>query len=314
MAQAVKRSPIKAAGGIVWRLASGAEGARIEVAIIHRPRYDDWSIPKGKLAPGESQLEGAIREVMEETGHRVQPGRSLGDVRYLKNSGSGPREKVVHYWAMLSVGGGFSPSREVDELRWLPLDEAREAVTRAADRDLLERFARRPALTGSVLLVRHASAGSRAKWNGDDVLRPLDESGAEQAEELVRLLSRFGVEDIVSADYVRCVETVQPLSESIGVPVREEPLLSERGFPGREEEALELVRNLGRPGGAAVACSQRGVVPELVRRLAEQDQVELEDEELGLKKGGVWALSFYDHKLLQAERFPPPKASAEAES
>jgi 8-oxo-(d)GTP phosphatase len=313
MAQAVKRAPIKAAGGVVWRLASDAEGARIEVALIHRPRYDDWSIPKGKLAPEESQLEGAIREVMEETGYRVQPGRSLGDVRYLKNSGSGPREKVVHYWAMRAIGGGFSPSREVDELRWLPLDEARDAVTRAGDRDLLERFARRPALTGSVLLVRHASAGSRAKWNGEDVLRPLDEGGAEQAEELVRLLSRFGVEDIVSADYVRCVETVRPLSESIGVPVREEPLLGERGFPGHEEEALELVRSLGRPGGAAVACSQRGVIPELVGRLAEQDHVKLEDLEQGLKKGGVWALSFYDHKLLEAERFPPPKASVEPE-
>jgi 8-oxo-dGTP pyrophosphatase MutT (NUDIX family) len=81
----VKRSPIKAAGGVVWRLASDADGARVEVAIIHRPRYDDWSIPKGKLAPGESQLEGGIREVMEETGYRVQPGRSLGEVRYLKN-------------------------------------------------------------------------------------------------------------------------------------------------------------------------------------------------------------------------------------
>ena len=88
---------------------------------------------------------------------------------------------------------------------------------------MLERFAQRPAMTGSVLLVRHASAGSRAKWNGDDRLRPLDETGEEQAEELVRLLSRFGVEEIVSADYVRCVETVQPLSESIGVPTRGGP-------------------------------------------------------------------------------------------
>jgi 8-oxo-(d)GTP phosphatase len=306
MAQAVKRHPIRAAGGVVWRLASDGSGARIEVAIIHRPRYDDWSIPKGKLAPGESQLEGGIREVMEETGYRVQPGRSLGEVRYLKNSGGGTREKVVHYWSMRAVGGGFSPSREVDELRWLTLEEAHEVVTRAGDRDLLERFARRPALTGSVLLVRHASAGSRAKWEGDDALRPLDEAGEEQAEELVRLLSRFGVDVIVSADYLRCVETMRPLSESIGVPVREEPLLSERGFPGHEEDALELVRNLGRPGGAAVACSQRGVIPELIARLAEQDEVDLDDGELNPKKGGVWALSFYDHKLLSAERFPPP--------
>jgi hypothetical protein len=111
---------------------------------------------------------------------------------------------------------------------------------------------------------------------------------------------------IVSADYVRCVETVRPLSESIGVPVKQEPLLSERGFPGHEEEALELIRNLGSPGGAAVACTQRGVIPELISRLAEQDEVDLPDEELTPKKGGVWALSFYDHKLVGTELFPPP--------
>jgi 8-oxo-dGTP diphosphatase len=304
----VKRTPIKAAGGVVWRLASDADGARIEVAIIHRPRYDDWSIPKGKLAPGESQLEGGIREVMEETGYRVQPGRSLGEVRYLKNSRSGTREKVVHYWSMRAVGGGFTPSAEVDELRWMPLEEAHEIVTRASDRDLLERFARRPALTGSVLLVRHASAGSRGKWGEDDVLRPLDETGVAQAEELVRLLSRFGVEKILSADYVRCVETVRPLSESIGVPVTQEPLLSERGFPGHEDQAIDLIRNLGRPGGAAVACTQREVIPALVARLAADDGVEVENgDELNVKKGGVWALSFYDHRLQGAERFPPPR-------
>jgi 8-oxo-dGTP pyrophosphatase MutT (NUDIX family)/phosphohistidine phosphatase SixA len=300
--------PIQAAGGVVWRLAANEEGTNVEVAIIHRPRYDDWSIPKGKLAPGESLLEGGLREVAEETGYRVQVGRPLGEIRYLKKSGGGAREKVVHFWAMRAVGGGFSPGQEVDELRWLPLDQANELVTRATDREVLERFSRRPAGTGSVLLVRHGTAGSRSKWEPDDALRPLDEQGQEQAEELVRLLSRFGVEEIISADYVRCVETVQPLSEAIGVPVTEEPLLSERGFPGHEDEAVELIRNLGRPGGAVVACSQRQVIPELVARLAADDEVEL-DSELSVKKGGVWALSFYDHKLVGAEAFPPPKVS-----
>lgn len=301
------RSPIRAAGGVVWRLAS--DGTGVEVAIIHRPRYDDWSIPKGKLAPGESLLEGALREVHEETGHRVQPGRSLGEVRYLKKSGGGAREKVVHYWAMRATGGEFSPGQEVDELRWLPLEQAHEVVTRATDREVLERFARRPALTGSVLLVRHASAGSRSKWDGDDAARPLDPDGEDQAEELVRLLSRYGVEEIISADYERCVQTVKPLSEAIGVPVKEEPLLSERGFPGHEDDAVALLRNLGSPGGAVVACSQAQVIPELIERLAGTDDVELNGDELSVKKGGVWVLSFYDHKLVGAEPFPPPKIS-----
>jgi 8-oxo-(d)GTP phosphatase len=309
----VSRPPIQAAGGVVWRLADNEDRATVEVAIIHRPRYDDWSIPKGKLAPGETLLEGALREVYEETGYRVQPGRSLGEVRYLKKSGGRTREKVVHYWAMRAIAGGFSPSPEVDELRWLPIAEARELVTRATDREVLERFSRRPALTGSVLLLRHGSAASRSKWNGDDALRPLDEEGEAQADELVRLLSRFGVEEIVSADYVRCVQTVRPLSEAIGVPVREERLLSERGFPGHEVEAVELVRNLGRPGGAVVACTQRQVIPEIVARLAADADVELQSsgDDLSVEKGGVWALSFYDHQLVDAEAFPPPRTSSE---
>jgi 8-oxo-(d)GTP phosphatase len=306
----VSRGPIQAAGGVVWRLASNDEGAKVEVAIIHRPRYDDWSIPKGKLAPGESLIEGALREVHEETGYRVQPGRPLGEVRYLKKSGGGAREKVVHYWAMRAVGGEFSPGQEVDQLRWLPIADAHELVTRATDRKVLERFSRRPPLTGSVLLLRHASAGSRSKWEGDDVERPLDEEGEEQAEELVRLLSRFGVEEIVSADNVRCIDSVRPLSEAIGVPVTAQPLLSEEGFPGREEEAVELVRSLGRPGGAVVACSQAGVIPDLVERLAADADVELNGD-ISVKKGGVWALSFYDHKLVGAEPFPPPKISGQ---
>jgi 8-oxo-dGTP diphosphatase len=278
----------------------------MEVAIIHRPRYDDWSLPKGKLAPNETHLEGALREVHEETGYRVQPGRSLGEVRYLKESGGAAREKVVHYWAMRAVGGAFSPNREVDRMEWLTVDQAREVVTRGTDREVLERFALRPAMTGSVLLVRHASAGSRSDWNGDDMLRPLDEEGQDQAEELVRLLSRFGVEDIVTASPMRCVETVQPLSESIGVEARTDELLWEHGFPGREEEAVELIRSLGRPGGAAVACSQRGVIDEIVGRLAAADEVDVGDT-LTLKKGGVWALAFDDHRLVGAERLPPPK-------
>lgn len=301
----MSRAPIQAAGGVVWRVGSDPGDAMVEVAVIHRPRYDDWSLPKGKLAPGETHLEGAIREVHEETGYRVQPGRSLGEVRYLKKSGGAAREKVVHYWAMRAIGGAFSANREVDEMRWLPIDDARDTITRGTDREVLERFAQRPAMTGSVLLVRHSSAGSRSKWEREDRLRPLDETGEEHAEELVRLLSRFEVDEIQSADYVRCVETVRPLSESIGVPVVENPLLSEAGFPGHEDEAVELIRNLGRPGRGAVACSQGGVVDGLVERLAEADEIEL-TEPSSLKKGGVWALSFDDHRLVGAERLPPP--------
>jgi 8-oxo-dGTP diphosphatase len=280
----------------------------LEVAVVHRPRYDDWSIPKGKLASGETEIDGALREVFEETGYRVRLGRSLGDVRYEKRSDGTPREKVVHYWAMQAVGGAFTPSREVDDLRWLEPEAAQALLTRSSDRDVLSRFTAGPAVTRSVLLVRHGSAGERGAWQGDDRERPLDDVGWQQAEELVRLLSRFDVDELVSADCVRCVQTLEPLGSSISVEVREEALLSEDRFPGRETHAVELLRGLGEGGKAVAACSQRAVIPELLRLLAAEDGVELPDSPRA-KKGSFWALSFDGPKLYGAEYFPPPPIS-----
>ena len=297
--------PIRAAGGVVWRALGNPDDSSVEVAIVHRPRYDDWTIPKGKLAARESELDGALREVHEETGYRVRPGRALGDVRYLKSSNGEPREKVVHYWAMQALGGAFTPSREVDELRWLSLDAAREALTRETDREILDRFASGPVRTGAVLLVRHASAGNRDEWRGDDRMRPLDDDGRDQAQELVRLLSRFEVERIVSADYLRCIQTVKPLGDSISVDVEEEALLSERGYPGHETEAVGALRSLGDQQHAVAACSQREVIPDIVRRLAKEDGVEL-PKSLKYKKASFWALSFDGGRLCGAEYFPPP--------
>jgi 8-oxo-dGTP diphosphatase len=299
--------PIRAAGGVVWRPASDhPDNSAIEVAIVHRPRYDDWSIPKGKLAAGESLLEGALREVHEETGYRVRPGRALGDVSYLKETNDEPREKVVHYWAMEAIGGAFTPSREVDELRWMAPDGADSLLTRPSDREILERFSTGPVRTGMVLLVRHASAGEREKWRGGDRERPLDETGREQADELVRLLSRFELERIVAADNRRCLETVKPLAGSLRLDIEEEPLLSEERFPGREREAIDLLRDLGDHETAVAACTQRLVIPELIRRLAAEDGVDV-PEPLAYKKASTWALSFDGRRLCGAEYFPPPE-------
>jgi len=300
---------IRAAGGILWRSISKDRGGEplVEVAVIHRPRYDDWSLPKGKLAPGESEIEGAVREVWEETGFRVRMGRPVGEIRYMKRNSFGEeRPKVVRYWAMHADGGQFFPNNEVDELRWLPLNEASEILTHPRDREILEKFVRGPALLRTVLLVRHALAGSRADWTGDDRVRPLDERGRRQAEGLVRVLSRFEVVDIVSADFVRCVETVEPLADAIGLTVKEDPLLSELGYPGHEEEAVEMIRALGTADAAAVACTQGDVIPDLLNRLAENDHVDLPDP-LVYKKGSTWVLSFDGERLFGADHIPAPR-------
>ena len=122
---------IEAAGGVVWRQTSRG---RIEVVVVHRPRCGSWSLPKGKLERRESPLAAALREVEEETGLRCEAGPELEAVQYRDRRG---RKKRVRYWAMRPIHGSFAPSREVDEMRWLRLDEASSLLGSPLDLDVL---------------------------------------------------------------------------------------------------------------------------------------------------------------------------------
>ena len=122
---------IEAAGGVVWKVTS--KGV-LKVLLVHRPRYDDWSFPKGKLDPGEGHREAAIREVQEETGFRCRTGGELPEARYEDRKG---RPKRVRYWSMEPIDGEFVPNDEVDELRWLALHEARDVLSYSHDRRVL---------------------------------------------------------------------------------------------------------------------------------------------------------------------------------
>jgi len=298
--QPVANGIIHAAGGVLWRDAASGNGDSLEVAVIHRPRYDDWTIPKGKLNPGEIELEGAVREIAEETGYRVTVGRPLGQVDYVKDG----RPKTVRYWAMRAEGGIFTPSREVDELRWLPIPEAMKLISVDRDRSLLKSFAAGPVKTKAVLLVRHATAGSRSNWDGPDAKRPLDEGGHGQADALVWLLTRFDIREVISAPPLRCLQTVEPVSAAVGLTVRLEKVFSEDDYYGREDEALDLVRSLGTAGTGTVVCSQGGVIPDLLSRLAEADKYPL-PKPIPIKKGSVWSLTMTEDELIDAEYFPP---------
>lgn len=290
---------ILAAGGVLWRPAAGSTD-EVEIAIIHRPRYDDWSIPKGKLNPGEIAIEGAVREVNEETGYRATIVRPLGHVEYLKDG----RPKIVRYWSMRAEGGVFIPGREVDELRWVSPSQAMELLTLPRDRELLARFTEGPATTRTVLLVRHGTAGSRSGWSGPDSERPLDSGGRRQADALIWLLTRWDVREVYSAPPLRCKQTVEPLASSVGLTVQETPVFSEDDYYGRERQALNFVRGLGTAGAAAVLCSQGGVIPDFLRRLSQDDGCDLPDP-LPARKGSVWSLTFDGERLFDAEYFPP---------
>jgi len=302
----VREGTIRAAGGVLWRSAEDVDGpADIEVAVIHRQRYDDWSLPKGKLAAGEREVDGAIREVLEETGYHVRLGRSLGETRYLKVDAGVAREKVVRWWAMEAAYGAFAPNREVDALRWLTLGEAHAALTRDLDREVLDRFVRGSAIGRMVLLVRNASAVSRTIWEGDDASRPLDPCGWAQADELVRLLAHFDPTVIKSADVRRCHQTVEPLAAALAVPIEREPALSETFFADHQADALSVLRRLGDAHDCIVLCSPGEVIPGLVNLLSAEDDVDL-PEPASSRKASVWALELQADRLVNAEYFPPP--------
>jgi 8-oxo-dGTP diphosphatase len=260
----VEPASIEAAGGVLWRFAAGGD-REIEVALVHRPKYDDWSLPKGKLAPGEHPLVGGLRELAEETGCAAVPGRPLGELRYLAADG---RPKRVRYWACRALDGGdFRPGSEVDELAWLGLDRAAERLSPRHDRPILERFAADPRETRALAVVRHASAGDRDAWPGDDRDRPLDPLGQAQAAGLAPVLTAYGVRRAVAAALLRCRATLEPAAAAAGLRVQEEPAITAATFAQDPDAGIAAALELAR-GPAAALCSQREVIADLVAGVA----------------------------------------------
>lgn len=250
---------IEAAGGVLWRPVTGGDG--VEIALVHRPKYDDWSIPKGKLHAGEHPLLGALREITEETGFTGRLGRMLGEINYLKDG----NPKRVRYWAVRATGGEFVSGDEVDQLRWLPPAEALALLTPDRDPPIVHAFALNSAPTVTCVVVRHGSAVQREAWQGDDSERPLDELGRRQAEMLVGILDSFDVQRVLSADVARCLDTVRPFAEKRGVLVESEPLLSEAGYAAAPQAAEARLLSVLTAGESVVVCSQGKAIPPLLR-------------------------------------------------
>lgn len=292
------RVPILAAGAVLWRPTGDPTGT--EVAVIHRPRYDDWSLPKGKVDPGETEPVTAVREVREETGYTSLLGRQLAEVSYPIEQG----EKKVRYWAARGIDGEFSPTEEVDALDWLPVVEAMRRVRYAHDREVLRRFVEIPPNTRSVLIVRHGIAGSRSRWKGDDRLRPLDKRGRAQAEALVGLSLAFGANRLYAADRVRCQQTLEPLSDELGVPVHSEPALTEEAYARDRDTARDRLLEIAAGDGTAAICTQGKVIPDLIGWWCERDGVRADLSRN--PKGSTWVISLLDKRVAAADHIASP--------
>ena len=292
---------VLAAGAVLWR--PTARG--VEVAVVHRPKYDDWSFPKGKVDPGETLPFTAVREVAEETGQSARLGAILGDVRYTVLEG----RKLVRYWAAQAGGGDFAPSSEVDELRWLDPADAADVLSYQHDVELLTRFSDAGLPASAIALVRHAKAGSRAQWDGDDNLRPLSGSGREQVAQLTRLLQLFGADRVVTAPPVRCGDTVAPLAREVGLAPVIEPVLGETVYWDDPTAGLAYLRKHAREPGVTVACSQGGVIPDLIRNLIGDAHLpDVDPDDIPAKKGSVWLLTFdFDGEIRSADYYARPR-------
>ncbi len=246
-------------------LAAGAVVARKgpQVLLIHRPKYDDWSFPKGKLDPGEHATTAAVREVHEETGLAIRLGPPLPHQDYLTGNGT-LRSKRVFYWAGRVLGdddvSAYLPNAEIDDVRWLDLEDARSALTHDYDRATLESFTRVRKRTTPLVVVRHGDAESRKTWTGADLERPLTESGVLQSRAIVPLLAAYGVRRILSSSAHRCWTTLAPYAEATGLDL----LVTDGLAEGADEDVVtEVVQGLLNDPTPAVLCTHRPVLPAL---------------------------------------------------
>lgn len=280
--------PIYAAGGVLYR--DGYPDSGPEFLLVHRNRYHDWSLPKGKLDRGETFKDAAVRETLEETGYKSTRRGYLGAVTYETNRS---RLKLVRYWLMKAKKGSFQPNREVDRVEWVGLHGAQALLTYNRDARLVERahaLLRNPTST-RVYLVRHGNAGVRSKWKGPDKKRPLTEKGQQQSLGVAEILARHPITEVWSSPALRCFETVAPVADNLGMEVQTTKLL-------KEFTDLDVIREYlaGVGPGSIVLSSHKDWIGPLLKDLSARGA-----KLRGTRKwpkASVWILDLLDGKVV----------------
>jgi 8-oxo-dGTP diphosphatase len=279
-----------AAGALPWRRRRGT----LQVAMVHRPRYDDWSWAKGKLDAGEEWPVAAVREVAEETALDVHLGIPLPTSEYPVASPEGVFTKTVRYWAAEVVGGDGKLVNEIDEVAWLDPVEAALRLDYARDQEqlraLVQADERGHLGTWALAFVRHAKARPRGSWRGEDPSRPLDARGQARARQLAPMLAAFGVRRLVSSPSTRCVDTLRPYAASERIPLRCKIGLSEEGHDADPPKAAYHVERMLQRGTSVAVCGHGPVLPAMIGAILERAEgpaadVLHEAADLGLAKG-----------------------------
>ncbi|MEX5266410.1 MULTISPECIES: NUDIX hydrolase [Kocuria] len=257
---------ILAAGCVCWRVVDG----ELQVLVIHRPRYDDWSWPKGKQDDGETLPETAVRELREETGLHITLGVHLADTEYTVRG----HDKLVRYWAAeVSPFAHTSPEDdEVDRMSWLPVARARSILTNEDDTapldELARLYARASLATRPVIVIRHAKAKPRSSWQRAEGDRPLAATGKRQALAVTRLLAAWQPKRVVTSPWLRCISTVVPYAKKYGIKVKERSQLTEAAHKRHPKRAAQVTEQLFDTERPVVLCTHRPVLPTVLKVLA----------------------------------------------
>jgi len=261
---------IYAAGAVCWR----ESGKDLLVAIIHRGRYQDWTFPKGKVDPGETLAEAAVREVKEETGLKVKLGVPLETVSYPLDKS---KTKVVHYWAArvsekALTKSKFKRDEEVSEVVWLKASEAFAKLSYQHDRDLLQEVidlrTNGMLRTKPLIIIRHAHATPRADYVGEDGKRPLLPEGKVQAKEIVRLISAYGPKRVFTSPWRRCKDTISPYAKAHRFKIIERGELSEMGNAKGPARTAKVANGLFKDARSSILCTHRPTLPTITKVLA----------------------------------------------
>ncbi len=256
---------IEAAGAVTFR----PDG---NVLLVHRPTYDDWSLPKGKMEHDEYTAGTAVREVAEETAVRVRLGVPLRTIGYMTDRGA----KRVHFWrGRVLREDEFTVNSEIDEIAWLPPAAALRQLSYADERHVLEEAIGAPETTPFVI-ARHGKAMERKNWTGKDAARPLTSRGRKQSADLTTLLEAFDAQSIVSSSSVRCVQTLRPYARLLRTEVETWSVLSEEHGVEHPKDVRKLVHRLAaaavRHDRPVVVCGHRPVLPSMFEALGVEPQ------------------------------------------